>query len=52
MKPVVIGVATAPNDMRKVSFHHLGEADMARELGATARAIHHYAGYPRWLGLN
>ena len=62
-KPVLIGVETAPNAIRKVSFHHLREADMERELGETARAlgrmpafggfvIHHYAAYRRWLGLD
>jgi hypothetical protein len=62
-KPVVIGVETAPNEIRKVSFHHLREGDMERELAETARAvagspgfggfaIHHYAAYRRWLGLD
>jgi hypothetical protein len=61
-KPVLIGVETAPNAIRKVSFHHLNEAGMERELGETARAvgrmpafggfvIHHYAAYRRWLGV-
>ncbi|MCS0633316.1 hypothetical protein NX786_28660 [Telluria mixta] len=60
-KPVVIGVETMPNAIRKVSFHHLREGDMERELAETARAvaglpgfggfaIHHYAAYRRWLG--
>ncbi len=60
-KPVVIGVETMPNAIRKVSFHHLREGDMERELAATARAvagapsfggfaIHHYGAYRRWLG--
>ena len=62
-KPVVIGVETMPNAIRKVSFHHLREEDMERELAATARAvaaspgfggfaIHHYAAYRRWLGVD
>lgn len=62
-KPVVIGVETMPNAIRKVSFHHLREADMERELAETARAvsgtpafggfaIHHYAAYRRWLGVD
>jgi hypothetical protein len=62
-KPVVIGVETMPNAIRKVSFHHLREGDMERELGEAARAvaaapgfggfaIHHYAAYRRWLGLD
>lgn len=61
-KPVVIGIETAPNAIRKVSFAHLGEADLERELAATARAvgalhafggfaIHHYGAYRRWLGM-
>jgi hypothetical protein len=52
-----------PNAIRKVSFHHLREGDMERELGETARAgegargfggfaIHHYAAYRRWLGID
>ena len=60
-RPVVIGVETAPNEIRKVSFHHLREADMERELAETARAVgrmpafggfavHHYAAYRRWVG--
>jgi len=62
-KPVVIGVETMPNAIRKVSFHHLREGDMERELAATARAvagapsfggfaIHHYGAYRRWLGVD
>lgn len=62
-KPVVIGVETMPNAIRKVSFHHLREGDMERELAEAARAaagtpsfggfaIHHYAAYRRWLGLD
>jgi hypothetical protein len=62
-KPVVIGVETMPNAIRKVSFHHLREADLERELEATAHAvagtpsfggfaIHHYAAYRRWLGVD
>jgi hypothetical protein len=61
-RKVLVGVETAPNALRKVSFHHLREPDMERELGATERAlgrmpsfggfvIHHYAAYRRWLGL-
>jgi hypothetical protein len=60
-KPVVIGVETAPNALPKVTFHHLREADLERELAATGRAvgrmrsfggyaIHHYAAYRGWLG--
>ena len=54
---------TMPNAIRKVSFHHLREGDMERELAETARAvsgspgfggfaIHHYAAYRRWLGID
>jgi hypothetical protein len=62
-KPVVIGVETMPNAIRKVSFHHLREGDMERALAETARAvagtpsfggfaIHHYGAYRRWLGVD
>jgi hypothetical protein len=60
-KTVWIGVETAPNEIRKVSFHHLGEADMERELAWTQQAladepafggfvVHHFSSYRRWLG--
>ncbi|HBF50385.1 MAG TPA: hypothetical protein DDX04_08480 [Massilia sp.] len=59
---VLIGVETLPNAIKKVSFHHLKEADMERELKATAQevgamqpfggfVIHHYGSYRKWLGL-
>ena len=59
-RPVMVGVETTPNEIRKVSFNHLKEADMERELGIAERAfaresafggfvIHHYRGYRRWL---
>jgi hypothetical protein len=62
-RPVLIGIETAPNEIRKVSFHHLDEADLERELAATSRSVgamrsfggyvvHHYAAYRRWLGLD
>ena len=62
-KQVLIGVETLPNALKKVSFHHLQEADMERELGITARSVgampsfggvvvHHYGSYRRWLGLD
>ena len=49
--------------LRKVSFHDLREGDMERELAETARAvagapafggfaIHRYAAYRTWLGLD
>jgi len=60
---VMIGIETMPNALKKVSFHHLGEADLERELSATSRSVgrmrsfggyvvHHYAAYRRWLGLD
>jgi hypothetical protein len=62
-RPVLIGIETMPNALKKVSFNHLGEADLERELAATARSVggmhsfggfvvHHYASYRRWLGLD
>ena len=59
---VLIGVETLPNAIQKVSFQHLEEADMERELGLTAQSvgamqpfggfvIHHYGSYRKWLGL-
>lgn len=59
-KRVLLGVETTPNEIQKVSFNHLTEADMEREL-ATAEAyfksqkafggfvVHHYRGYRQWL---
>ena len=62
-RPVLIGIETMPDELKKVSFNHLGEADLERELAATARSVggmrsfggfvvHHYASYRRWLGLD
>jgi hypothetical protein len=62
-RPVLIGIETMPNELKKVSFHHLDEADLERELAATSRSVgqmrsfggyvvHHYAAYRRWLGLD
>jgi hypothetical protein len=62
-RPVLIGIETSPNEIKKVSFHHLGEADLERELAATTRSVgrmrsfggyvvHHYGAYRRWLGLD
>ncbi len=59
---VLIGVETAPNEIRKVSFHHLDEQAMERELNKTAAGvnkmrsfggfvIHHYQAYRQWLRL-
>ena len=58
---VVIGVEVTPNEIQKVSFDHLAEADMERELALVERAfrdqpgfagfaIHHFRGYRKWLG--
>lgn len=60
-RKVVVGVEVTPNEIRKVSFNHLTEADMERELALAAKAfqgqrafsgfaIHHYRGYRVWLG--
>lgn len=59
-KQVLVGIETTPNDIRKVSFNHLKEADMERELALTEKnfglspafggfVLHHYAGYRKWL---
>jgi hypothetical protein len=62
-RPVLIGVETMPNEIKKLTFHHLRESDLERELAATSRGVngirsfggfvvHHYAAYRRWLGLD
>jgi hypothetical protein len=62
-RTVMIGIETTPNDIQKVSFDHLTEADMERELalaqqhfGSTPAfggfVLHHLAGYQRWLKRN
>jgi hypothetical protein len=62
-KRVLLGVETAPNEIQKVSFNHLAESDLERELAKTVggvgkmRAfggfvIHHYRAYRHWLGLD
>jgi hypothetical protein len=59
-RKVVIGVEVTPNELLKVSFNHLTEPDLERELALTAIAfqgkkafagfaIHHYRGYRVWL---
>ena len=59
-KQLVIGVDVTPDDIQKVSFDHLAEADLERELALTAHAfrherafagfaIHHFRGYQQWL---
>ena len=62
-RKVLVGVETLPNAIKKVSFHHLAETDLERELGETRAAVgampafggfvvHHYGSYRRWLGLD
>ena len=64
-KELVIGIETGPNEIQKVSFNHLQEAEMERELSKVEQAyagqrafrgfvIHHFGTYKRWLqhGLN
>ena len=62
-KKLVIGVELAPNEIQKVSFSHLAEVDLERELALTNKAfrrspafggfaIHHFEAYQLWLGRN
>jgi hypothetical protein len=59
-KHVVIGLELTPNELKKVTFNHLREADLEREIAATAAAygkskafdgfaLHHYRGYREWV---
>jgi hypothetical protein len=59
-KKVVIGLELTPNELQKVTFNHLTEADLTREMTATERAyrdstafagfaLHHYRGYREWV---
>jgi hypothetical protein len=59
-RKVAVGVETIPNELKKVTFNHLAEEDLERELAVAAAAfrdepafagfvIHHYSGYRRWL---
>ncbi|MGB9992628.1 hypothetical protein [Pseudoduganella rhizocola] len=59
-RKVWVGVETMPNSIKKVSFEHLREADMERELAAAQQdfapspaflgfAVHHYGSYRKWL---
>lgn len=59
-RKVVIGVEVTPNEIDKVSFDGLTEADLERELGLARKAfggdpafagfaIHDYRGYREWL---
>ncbi|HJW46587.1 MAG TPA: hypothetical protein VJ484_08855 [Lysobacter sp.] len=58
-RQVVIGLELTPNELKKVTFNHLSEGDLAREIAATERAyrnsaafsgfaFHHYRGYREW----
>jgi hypothetical protein len=62
-RKVMIGLEVTPNDIQKVSFNHLTEQDMERELslaekgfadqpGFAGFVIHHYRGYRTWLVKN
>jgi len=59
-KRLAVGVEVTPNEVKKVSFSRLGEADLERELALAAGAfggepafagfvIHHYESYRTWL---
>jgi hypothetical protein len=59
-KTVVFGLETGPNEIQKVSFHHLREPDMVRELSLVQGAygkqsafggfvIHHFETYRKWV---
>jgi hypothetical protein len=59
-KKIVIGVEVGPGELEKVSFQHLSERDLERELALTERAfgqrktfggfaIHDYRRYREWL---
>jgi len=59
-KRVVIGLELTPNELKKVTFNHRREADLAREMAATEAAygkseafdgfaLHHYRGYREWV---
>lgn len=59
-KTVVLGIETGPNEIQKVSFNHLRETDMERELGKVQQAlvghpafggfvIHHFGTYQQWV---
>lgn len=59
-RKVVVGVEVTPNELQKVSFNHLGEPELERELALAEKAfraepafagfaIHHFRGYKVWL---
>ena len=60
-KPVWIGLETAPNEIRKLTFFYKRPHEMAREMARVREqlageaafggfAIHHYRSYRQWLG--
>lgn len=60
-KRLAIGVEVTPNEVKKVSFSRLAEADLERELALAGEAfarepafdgfvLHHYESYRSWLG--
>lgn len=60
-KRVMLGVETASNEIRKLSFNHLRPAQMTHELQLVRQAladdpafgglvVHHYGSYRHWLG--
>jgi hypothetical protein len=59
-RKVMIGIETSPNEIQKVSFDHLREPDMERELALSHQAmagskayggfvLHHFRAYRAWL---
>jgi hypothetical protein len=59
-KKVVIGLELTPSEPSKITFNHLAEADLAREVALTERhyrdspafagfVFHHYRGYVEWV---
>jgi hypothetical protein len=59
-KKLAIGVEVTPNEIKKVSYNRLSEAEMERELALASKAfagepafagfvIHHYESYRAWL---
>jgi hypothetical protein len=59
-RAVVVGVEVTPNELQKVTFSHLSEPDLERELVLTEKAfdgeaafagfaIHHFRSYRVWL---
>ena len=59
-KRVLIGIETSSNELKKLTFHHLREEDLERELAITHQnlgvnpafggfVLHHYGSYRHWL---